>query len=125
MSTCRCPALMALVLLLTAKVPHENAWAEEPKAQGILVKSGQKIVFLGDSITTRGVAPVGYVSLTIAGLKSNGIEATAIGACIGGQESHQMLERVSIEAFLSRKDRKDAGTALQDALIRRLDTLTK
>jgi lysophospholipase L1-like esterase len=36
---------------------------------------------------------MGYVRLVIAGLKTNGVEATPIGAGIGGQKSNQMLAR--------------------------------
>jgi lysophospholipase L1-like esterase len=61
----------------------------------IAVKSGDKIAFLGDSITAGGWGnPAGYVRLVIAGLKANGIEATPIPAGIGGHKSDQMLARL-------------------------------
>jgi hypothetical protein len=42
----------------------------------IAVKSGEKIAFLGDSITQGGWSnPAGYVQLVIAGLEANGIKA--------------------------------------------------
>ena len=44
----------------------------------IAVTSGQKIAFLGDSITQGGVGPQGYVTLVIRGLEANGVKATAI-----------------------------------------------
>jgi lysophospholipase L1-like esterase len=81
---------MSLAVLVLA--PCAAAGAAE-----IPVKSGQKIAFLGDSITEQGVAPLGYVSLTIAGLKANGIEVTAIGAGVSGHQSNDMLARVSDE----------------------------
>jgi lysophospholipase L1-like esterase len=58
------------------------------------IKSGETIVFLGDSITAGGIKPDGYVTLVMLGLKANGIEAKAIGAGIGGHKSNQMLERL-------------------------------
>jgi lysophospholipase L1-like esterase len=65
-------------------------------AQGeILVKSGEKVAFLGDSITAAGWSnPTGYVRLVIAGLKANGIQAEAIPAGISGHKSNQMLARL-------------------------------
>jgi hypothetical protein len=51
---------------------------------------GQKIAFLGDSITQGGMGPTGYVSLVISGLKANGINAGCIGAGISGHKSNQM-----------------------------------
>lgn len=59
------------------------------------VKSGETIAFMGDSITAAGWShPSGYVRLVMAGLKANGIEATAIPAGISGHKSDQMLERL-------------------------------
>lgn len=61
----------------------------------IAVKSGEKIAFLGDSITQGGAAtPSGYVRLVISGLKANGVPATAVPAGISGHKSDQMLERL-------------------------------
>lgn len=69
----------------------------------ILVKSGDKIAFLGDSITAGGWQnPSGYVRLIIAGLKANGIEAEAIPAGISGHKSDQMLARLEKDV-LSKK----------------------
>jgi lysophospholipase L1-like esterase len=61
----------------------------------IAVKDGQRIAFLGDSITAKGfLNPNGYVNLTIAGLKANGIRVIAIPAGIVGHKSNQMLKRL-------------------------------
>jgi lysophospholipase L1-like esterase len=61
----------------------------------IAVKSGEQIVFLGDSITANGAAsPSGFVRLVISGLESNGIKATAIPAGIIGNKSNEMLVRL-------------------------------
>ena len=60
----------------------------------ILVKSGDKIAFLGDSITAGGWSnPVGYVHLVIAGLEANGVKAEPIPAGISGHKSNDMLAR--------------------------------
>lgn len=60
----------------------------------IAVKTGEKIAFLGDSITQGGWSnPAGYVNLVIAGLAANGVNATPIPAGISGHKSNQMLDR--------------------------------
>ena len=72
-------------------------------AQGQLVKSGEKIAFLGDSITQQGAGgPGGYVRLVISGLEANGVKAEAIPAGVSGNKSNQMLERLG-HAVLDKK----------------------
>ena len=69
----------------------------------IAVKSGEKIAFLGDSITAGGWSnPAGYVQLVIAGLKANGVEVVPVPAGIGGHKSDQMLARLDKDV-LSKK----------------------
>lgn len=84
----------ALVGAIVAAVP---ALAE------IQVKSGEKIAFLGDSITQQGwQRNDGYVKLVMAGLEANGIKAEAAPAGIGGHKSNQMLQRLEADV-LSKK----------------------
>ena len=69
----------------------------------IAVKSGEKIAFLGDSITQGGWSnPAGYVKLVIAGLDANGIKAEPVPAGISGHKSDQMLARLNKDV-LSKK----------------------
>jgi lysophospholipase L1-like esterase len=69
----------------------------------IAVKSGEKIAFLGDSITQGGWGnPAGYVRLVIAGLEANGIQAEPVPAGISGHKSDQMLARLDKDV-LSKK----------------------
>src|SRR5262245_24525471 len=69
----------------------------------IAVKDGEKIAFLGDSITAYGAAtPAGYVRLVMAGLEANGVKATAIGAGVSGHKSNDMLARLDRDV-LSKK----------------------
>jgi len=83
----RIPALRTFAILASLGAA---LMAAEP-----LVKSGESIAFLGDSITQQGAgSPAGYVRLVISGLDSNGIKATAIPAGISGNKSDQMLERL-------------------------------
>jgi lysophospholipase L1-like esterase len=61
----------------------------------ILVKNGEKIAFLGDSITQQGWSnSAGYVRLVMAGLEANGVKAEAVPAGISGHKSNDMLGRV-------------------------------
>ena len=69
----------------------------------IAVKSGDKIAFLGDSITQGGWSnPAGYVKLVIAGLEANGVKAEPVPAGISGHKSDQMLARLEKDV-LSKK----------------------
>lgn len=69
----------------------------------IAVKSGEKIAFLGDSITQGGWSnPAGYVKLVIAGLDANGVKAEPVPAGISGHKSDQMLARLDKDV-LSKK----------------------
>src|SRR3954453_162601 len=66
-----------------------------PLRAEILVKSGEKIAFLGDSITQQGWGnSAGYVRLVISGLAANGIDAEPIPAGISGHKSNDMLARL-------------------------------
>jgi lysophospholipase L1-like esterase len=73
-------------------------------AGDIPVKDGEKIAFLGDSITQGGMGPTGYVTLVIQGLKANGINATAIGAGISGHKSNDMLARLQRDVIDRKPD---------------------
>lgn len=74
---------------LTAMSIVQTASAE------IAVKTGDKIAFLGDSITQGGWRnPTGYVKLVMSGLEANGVKAEAVPAGIGGHKSNDMLGRL-------------------------------
>jgi len=77
-------ALLGLVLSTT------------PRSLGeIPIKSGEKVAFLGDSITASGKAnPGGYVNLVSAALATNGVKIEVIGAGVSGHKSDQMLARL-------------------------------
>jgi lysophospholipase L1-like esterase len=69
----------------------------------IAVKSGEKVAFLGDSITQGGWSSAkGYVKLVAAGLKANGVETEVVPAGISGHKSNQMLDRLEKDV-LSKK----------------------
>lgn len=63
----------------------------------IAVKNGEKIAFLGDSITALGARRtpyMGYLHLVIEGLARSGVKAGIVPAGISGHKSTQMLARV-------------------------------
>ena len=101
---CNLPPLIAFTLLLLVQLPSR---AE------ILVKPGESIAFLGDSITYFGAYlkdtpyfstenPGGYVRLVASGLASQGVDVTVIPAGIGGNTSQHMLGRLEKDV-LSKK----------------------
>ncbi|MFT5131131.1 MAG: lysophospholipase L1-like esterase [Rhodothermales bacterium] len=70
----------------------------------IVVKNGEKIAFLGDSITAQGKGKLGYCQLVLAALKDQGIETTAVFAGIGGHKSNQMLARLQDHVLKHKPD---------------------
>ena len=74
------------------------------EAASIPLKNGQKIGFMGDSITQAGAEPQGYVTLVIRGLEANSIQVSSIAAGIGGHKSNQMLERLDRDVLSKKPD---------------------
>ena len=71
----------------------------------ILVKDGDTLAFLGDSITQQGQRnPDGYVNLVIRGLAAEGVNVKPVKAGISGHKSDQMLARLDRDV-LSKKPR--------------------
>jgi lysophospholipase L1-like esterase len=74
-----------------------------PVSAEIAVKPGEKVAFLGDSITAQGWGnPAGYVKLVVAAFEANGINITPVPAGIGGHKSNDMLARLDKDV-LSKK----------------------
>ena len=67
----------------------------------LFVNSGDRIAFLGDSITKGGNRIGGYVNLVMDGLRVNGIDAEKIPAGVSGNKSNQMLAR--LDSVLAKK----------------------
>ena len=77
-------------MLVAALVATLGAFAGEK-----LVKSGETVVFLGDSITHYGSGQEsGYVRMTVSGLKANGIDVTWFGAGVPGNKALHMRKRL-------------------------------
>ena len=68
-----------------------------------LVRTGETIAFLGDSITYYGNSrPLGYIHLVTNGLEAVGVRVSVIPAGIGGHKSDDLLARLEADV-LSRK----------------------
>lgn len=65
-----------------------------PSPETICVKEGDRIGFLGDSITEYGNLPLGYINLVVKGLELSGVHAEKIPAGRGWNKSTQMLARL-------------------------------
>jgi lysophospholipase L1-like esterase len=71
----------------------------------LLVKDGQKVAFLGDSITAQGwELPGGYVKLTVAGLETLGVKVVPIPAGVGGNTSRDMVARFTQDVLDKKPD---------------------
>jgi lysophospholipase L1-like esterase len=71
----------------------------------LLVKDGEKVAFLGDSITAQGWDfPGGYVKLTVAGLQTLGVKIVPIPAGVGGNTSQDMLARFQADVLAKKPD---------------------
>ena len=77
---------------------------KKPATGKIAVKNGEKIAFLGDSITAAGRRPGGYCQLVLAALKDQGIEAKSVFAGISGHKSNQMLARLERDVLKHKPD---------------------
>jgi lysophospholipase L1-like esterase len=60
----------------------------------LLVKSGEKIAFLGDSITANGTRADGYLTLVMDALNKEGLNLTHVPAGKSGNKSNDMLARL-------------------------------
>ena len=81
-------AMLSTLGLLPAQVAFQN---------------GDKVAFLGDSITQEGQdGPGGYVQLVGSGLAANGVKIEIVGAGISGHKSNDMLARLDRDV-LSKK----------------------
>ncbi|BCU78590.1 SGNH/GDSL hydrolase family protein [Luteolibacter sp. LG18] len=92
----------AFVLSLAFLAHADTARADDSR---ILIQSGQKVAFLGDSITAGGwSSPGGYVRLVIDGLAKEGIAATPIPAGVSGNKSNDMLARLDKDVLSKQPD---------------------
>jgi len=83
----------------------------------IKVQSGQKVAFLGDSITQFGWdRPGGYVHLVVEGLESAGVKIVPIPAGVSGNTSRDMLARVDTSVISKKPDWMTLSCGANDVL---------
>ena len=81
----------------------------------IIIKNGDKIGFLGDSITHQGnTFSCGYINLVMSALKINGINAQKIPAGIGGNKAPQMLKRLDRDILKQKPQYMTLNTGVND-----------
>jgi len=74
----------------------------------VVVKDGETVAFMGDSITQLGNGPVGYVNLVMKGLEVAGVkDVKKMAVGISGNKSNDMLHRLNRDV-LNRTDRQRA-----------------
>lgn len=91
-------------LLLSSLVFTLPFAAEAATPTGIPVKSGEKIAFLGDSITAGGAQAGGYCQLVLDGFKQAGIKVDGVFAGVSGHKSNQMLARLDKDVLSKKPD---------------------
>lgn len=91
---------LRILSVLLAFLCAGAAFSEESR-----IKSGDKIAFMGASITQFGYDhPDGYVHRVVEGFREAGVEVVAIPAGISGNESNQMLARVERDVIAKKPD---------------------
>lgn len=82
---------LSVLALALSLLTHNSALAESGELK---VKSGEKIAFLGDSITQEGARKNGYITLVMEALNKEGLELTHVAAGKSGNKSNNMLARL-------------------------------
>jgi lysophospholipase L1-like esterase len=86
----RNPFLTTIALALSLLLINP-ASAEDSK---LAVKAGEKIAFMGDSITQAGNRKNGYINLVMGALNKEGLKLTHVAAGKSGNKSNDMLARL-------------------------------
>jgi lysophospholipase L1-like esterase len=89
-------AIALAALALSSFAPRASA---ENAAPSLAVKNGDKIAFLGDSITAGGARKNGYVTLVMEALKSEGLDVSSVPAGKSGNRSNDMLARLDADVI--------------------------
>ena len=97
--------LIPVALLSFALASSTIAAPTDSASSAIAIKNGEKLAFLGDSITQLGFSRVGgYVNLVISGFNMSGLKVTPIPAGVGGNTSKDMLARIDRDVISKKPD---------------------
>ena len=83
-----------LFILAALIVCSLTSYDVSAKDRVLVVKEGETIAFLGDSITAGGVRKNGYVTFVMDALNREGLKLSHVPAGISGHKSSNMLERL-------------------------------
>jgi len=87
-------------------------------ADAVVIKDGESIAFLGDSITYLGNdKPNGYIHLVIEGLKTAGVNATPIPAGVGGDNTGTMLGRLDKDVIAKKPTWMTLNSGVNDTSV--------
>jgi lysophospholipase L1-like esterase len=93
------PSVLTLSVLLSLTATSHSVRGGE-----LAVAKGDKVAFLGDSITAAGRRPGGYCHLVITELNKQGLKVTPVYAGISGHKSDQMLARLQKDVLSQKPD---------------------
>jgi lysophospholipase L1-like esterase len=80
-----------------------------------LLKKGQAVAFLGDSITLYGAQPPGgFIRLVESGAAANGVDIRVIPSGVSGNKSDQMLQRLERDVLAKKPDWMVLSCGLND-----------
>jgi len=89
--------------------------AKDVSTGTIKVKTGQKIAFLGDSITQYANRRGGYIYLVVEILKKNGIDVSYVPAGVSGNKSNQLLTRLERDVLSKKPQWMTLSCGVNDA----------
>jgi lysophospholipase L1-like esterase len=88
-----------------AMSPSPSAAGPSSSAGPLLVKSGERVAFMGDSITANGYSVLGgYVNLIVDGLRRAGADIVPVTDGVGGSKSSDMVERLRANVLAKQPD---------------------
>jgi lysophospholipase L1-like esterase len=99
--------LAGILILLSARLTHAE----------IVIHSGEKVAFLGDSITAQGwTSAHGYVRLVVSGLEVEGVKVVPVPAGVGGNRSNDMLARLKRDVLDKKPDWVTVSCGMNDVI---------
>ena len=90
---------MKLTTLLALLALSVSASAAEP-----LVRNGETIAFIGDSITEFGNWPAGYVNMVVKGLELSGVKVEKVAVGHSAETSENMVRRFAKDVVAAKPD---------------------
>ena len=110
---------MKLTTLLALLALSASASAADP-----LVKDGETIAFIGDSITEFGDWPAGYVNMVVKGLEVAGVKVGKVAVGHSAETSQNMVDRFARDVVAAKPQWVTISCGVND-VARMLDKATK